>query len=217
VVAAAVEKVLIPEAAALVAEYYAWDSTFAGVAFETLGTNRPNGIGTDDLLAITLLNVRVSASGIRRVLESDAASLSAALASVPVDLPLWEASDEILDRAGQLWSQLNLLPSIGWVTAGKLLARKRPLLIPVIDQWVVAALQAPSGTYWRALRTALQDADVRNRIESNRGATPASVSTLRLLDVIIWMQYSESTAARAARVRVGLPQVPRATSSRRRL
>lgn len=204
-----IDQVLIPKSSALVAEYYDEAGSFAGATFETLGSNKPNEIGTDDLLALTLLDVSVSPLGLRRVLGADAAALAAALAEIPTDVALWEADDDLLDQAARLFSDLQNIPSMGPVVAGKMLARKRPRLIPVIDKWVIAALQAPSGAYWRSIRDALQDEQLRLRVEACRATAPASVSTLRLLDVIIWMQFSESDNARGARARVGLPVAPR--------
>jgi hypothetical protein len=213
-VAAAIDKILIPEAVVLVAEYYDEAGPFAGATFETLGVNEPDTVGIDDLLALTLLDVAVSARGLRRVLGADAPAISAALTHIPCDVPLWEADDEVLDRCGQLWTALKTVGSIKAVKAGKLLARKRPLLIPVVDKWVVAALPAPSGQYWRSIREALRDEDRRARIETLRGNAPSGVSTLRLLDVAIWMQFSESGNARGARARAGLPVAPRSSRSR---
>lgn len=208
-VAANIKKILIPQGLALVSEYYDETGSFAGALFETLGTNDPNRIGLDDLLALTLLDVKVTPPGVRRVLGADAADLSACLAALPSDLPLWEADDAVLDQADELFKRLNDVPSIGSVVAGKLLARKRPLLIPIVDKWVIDALKAPKGAYWRSIREALQDEDLRREIEACRGTAPASVSTLRLLDVIIWMQLGQSNNAREAQARVGLPVAPR--------
>lgn len=211
-VAANIKTVLIPQGAALVSEYYDDGGPFAGAMFETLGTNDPNRIDIADLLALTLLDVKVTPPGVRRVLGADAADLSAGLSALPTDLPLWEASDAVLDQADQLFKRLDDVPSIGPVVAGKMLARKRPLLIPIVDKWVLDALKAPKGAYWRSIRQALQDEDLRRQVEACRGSAPLSVSTLRLLDVIIWMQFGESNSARAARRRVGLPLAPRRTA-----
>lgn len=208
-VARRIDALLIPQAAALVSEYYDETGPFAGATFETLGTNEPNRIGVDDLLALTLLDVKVTPPGIRQVLTRDAALLSASLAAIPTDLPLWEADDATLERATQLYKHLKNVPSIKQVVAGKLLARKRPMLIPVVDKWVIDALKAPKNSYWVSIREALQDQARRDRIEACRATAPVSVSTLRLLDVIIWMQFSQSTNARAARASVGLPVAPR--------
>ncbi len=92
--AAAIDAVLIPHPSGLVAEYYDDNGPFAGTSFG-------NVIGTNDLLALTLLDVAVPARGLRGVLGAEAAALSAGLSRVPSNVPLWEADDEVLNRCGK--------------------------------------------------------------------------------------------------------------------
>jgi len=69
------------------------------------------------------------------------------------------------------------------VNASKLMARKRPRLIPVMDKHVIAALQAPKSKYWTTMRDALGMNQLCQQVERTlRGSTPTNVSTLRLLD-----------------------------------
>jgi len=87
------------------------------------------------------------------------------------------------------------------VTAGKLLARKRPRLIPIYDSVVKQAMGEPES-WWRPLRAVLRDApDVVDRVEDLRPEA-VDVSTLRLLDVAIWMACSQSKNAKKARSEV---------------
>ncbi len=205
----AIDALLVPGAVELVSAYYDDDGPFAGATFERLGQNDPRSIGTDDLLALTLLDVAVRPRGVRQVLGPEATFLATALQGLGGDAPLWEADDLLLSKASDLWRRLRRIDSIDAVTAGKLLARKRPQLIPIVDKWVIRALSAPSGQYWASIRTALQDPERRARIEACRGSAPECVTTLRLLDVIIWMTFSESASARNARVRAGYRMEPR--------
>ncbi|MEU3241147.1 DUF6308 family protein, partial [Streptomyces anthocyanicus] len=57
--------------------------------------------------------------------------------------------------ADAAWHLLQDQPGIGWVTAGKLLARKRPRLLPVYDQVVRCILRRPPS-FWLDLQAALQ-------------------------------------------------------------
>ncbi len=213
-VAQAIDDLLVPRAAELVSAYYDDHGPFAGATFEQLGRNDPESIGTDDLLAVTLLDVAVKPRGVRQILGAEAAYLSTALRDLDGDLPLWEADDFVLHTATELWQRLCGIDSVDAVTAGKLLARKRPQLIPVVDKWVIRALSAPSGEYWASIRTALRDPRRRARIEACRSSAPAGVTTIRLLDVIIWMTFSESTSARTARIEAGYQVAPRACCER---
>jgi len=42
---------------------------------------------------------------------------------------------------------LRTLPGVDWVTAGKLMAAKRPRLIPILDNKVKNFLQPPDGFF----------------------------------------------------------------------
>ena len=52
---------------------------------------------------------------------------------------------------------------------GKLLARKRPRLVPVTDK-IIVARAGPAGQTWRASRRCLQDESLRRAIEGALGA-----------------------------------------------
>ena len=86
---------------------------------------------------------------------------------------------------------------MGPAQASKLLARKRPRLVPVTDE-IIVARDGPAGQAWRALRHCLQDESLRHVIEVLRPRQARTASVLGLLDVALWMLHSESTAARNA-------------------
>jgi len=206
-------RVLEPPARELVAAYYDAEGPFAAHSFESLGENTRDAIAPDDLLALTLLDLALSPPAARALLGPRGAEIAALLHEVPDDCPLWKATDAHLDAAAAVFEQLDALPGVGPVKAGKLLARKRPALIPVIDKHVIATLRAPKGEYWRTMRDALAQDALSDVVEQAlRGEVPASVPTLRLLDVAMWMRLSESDNARGVRRRLGLPVTARADS-----
>jgi hypothetical protein len=91
---------------------------------------------------------------------------------------------------------------VGWVTAGKLLARKRPSLIPVYDDVVRCAFGQPLDI-WKALHEALRqdDGSFRTTLEDlmKRAGIPLKVTPLRALDVALWMRHrSHHTGQRCA-------------------
>lgn len=192
-----------PKARELVAIYFDPESKFSGVTFDTVGTNDPNRIGIDDLLALSMLDVAVKPRGVRAVLGPSARDFTRLLKKVPFNRDLWEASDADLAHAAELDQALRTLDGVEWVTASKLLARKRPRLIPVTDKHVVAALQLPKGRYWGSIASALAAGELWREVEELRGPLSRPVTTLRLLDVAIWTRFSESRNAREARVRCG--------------
>ena len=173
--------------------------TFTGGRFERFagGGDRhevANVIDSDDVVAVALLGVRIPGHPALSILEDRRAEISALLGDIPVGLDLWDAEEEAImsgSAADRLWQLLVGLPGINWVTAGKLLARKRPQLIPVYDSVVKAALNRPgSDEWWLPLRAALiADPSVVARLEGLRTALGLDgISLIRILDVAIWMQ-----------------------------
>ena len=150
----------------------------------------------DDLLAVTFLGVQVSPKASWKLLAGSLDEYNGLLpqihdedlSAVPVgtitsDWPAW-----------QLWERLRQLPGVDWVIAGKLLARKRPHLIPVYDR-IVKSVTGGDSNYWVPLCKALQ-ADgcaLHEGLLRLRAAAglPSTVTVLRVFDVIAWMEGKE--------------------------
>lgn len=212
--------VTAPGTAALVQTFYDESGPFAGSLFDTLGHGSPghnpaNQLVSDDLLAVTLLDVGFMPRAVRTLLEQGQPDgrLGRLLAAVPSNVTLWEATREHLDAASALWlaikeqTRAGVLSGVGPTKRSKLLARKRPHLVPIVDSVIRAAL-APhlDRKTWEPLREALGDADLRNQIESLRpGEGAAQVSLLRLLDTVIWMWCSNGREAKGARAGLSHP------------
>ena len=65
------------------------------------------------------------------------------LSDIPSDVPLWEATDEQLAKrssAWRLWDRLMDIPGVSTARASKLLARKRPHLMPILDSVIIDTL-----------------------------------------------------------------------------
>lgn len=206
-----IEDQLRPPAAELVAAYFDPAAPFAGQTFDTLGRNDPYSVTADDLLACTLLNVSYPALAVRRILGDDQEHLAKLLAAVPADVDLWMAGDHDLAAAELAWEFLrHSYRGVDVVMAGKLLARKRPRLVPIVDKMISAALQFPPGRFWVTLAACLKDDSLRGAIDALRPPDNAApVSTLRLLDVAVWMRGSDGTDARNVRTRLGMDVAPR--------
>lgn len=174
---------------------------FAGRFFDELPCNDPRAFTVGDLAAASLLDVRFGPHAVVELLErSECNSL---LAEVPADVALWESAPGQLDRssaAWRLWDRLVAIPGVSRTRASKLLARKRPHLMPILDSVIVDRLCLGGLDCWQALRAALAP-ELRARIDLlARAATKhgaSQPSTLRLLDVATWMMYSRSQQARA--------------------
>lgn len=178
---------------------------YTGRRFEALagGGDRAetaNRITADDLVAVTTLSVSVPAeTAIQLLDESLGKQLAECLAGIPVATPLAD------DDAGELiatdspaqeaWRLLMACDGISWVTASKVLARKRPHLLPVYDDVVRCAVKHPSD-FWAALHAALRADDKAldarlNELRATAALDPY-ISALRVLDVALWMRHHDA-------------------------
>lgn len=196
-----------PHARLLVAAYFDPERGFAGDIFDGLDphgllANNPAGRFTsDDIAAASLLDVRFGPTAVRRLLGSS--DIEAALTDVPEHLALWAIGEDDFRAASHLWSLLREVPGVGRTRASKLLARKRPEMVPVVDSVIAGALQLGADT-WRPLAVALQDDAVRQLIGDLRPEQVSDqLSVLRLLDVVVWMSCSRSRSAVEVQLEVG--------------
>ena len=187
-----------------VALYFDSAQPFAGRTFDFLGENPPNKIIPDDLLAVTLLDVPWKPLAVRHLLTDQATEVGALLASISPETDLWaEDGGRQLEAAEPLWRRVCSLSGVADTRASKLLARKRPRLIPITDSIVVSAV-GTRGRTWLTLRFCFQDDMFRQRVKSLRPKDAEGISLLRIFDVAMWMLYSQSKVAREARREAGL-------------
>jgi hypothetical protein len=194
----------------LVKRYLATDSAgrarYSGAYFERLGGggDRPETAFTftaEDLLAVSMLQ-----RPHRRLLRPAHPALPGPRAERPprrdppdVTLTDPQAADLIAEDgpAQALWQAIcDIHPRpeydrAGPVAAGKLLARKRPHLIPVYDSRVKKVLSRPriDRSWWHDLRAQLiKDHELLSQLKSVRGRADAGhMFLLRVFDVMCWM------------------------------
>jgi hypothetical protein len=196
----------------LVKDYFADDpatgrAEYSGVYFERLGGggDRPEvayQITAEDLLAVSMLSVPVVRYYALHVLDYMGREVSGLLAQIPLDATLADAeADHLIAEGGPAWTLWQLLHDIkprpqdrkrlGPVAAGKLLARKRPHLIPVYDSHVKKVLRRPMNDrwWWRDLhRLLLTNEDLVGELEAVRARAGAGhLSLLRTFDIMCWM------------------------------
>ncbi|MFC5007261.1 DUF6308 family protein [Dactylosporangium cerinum] len=110
------------------------------------------------------------------------------MARTPTNVDLVVMSD--LSACLELWASIRSLQGVGRTITSKLLARKRPRLIPVQDAVVMKGLGDPTE-FWEPLRRRLQEGlhsqlvDVAAPVRE----VPAGTSTIRVLDVLLWMEH----------------------------
>lgn len=150
-----------------------------------------------DMTAVTMLSVRVPAHTAIRLIETDKERLGSLLTAIPTGIePDHPRGREQLvtdgSAADTLWTQLKAYDGVGWVIAGKLLARKRPQLIPVYDDYVRAGVGRPKS-WWISVADFFEGGENRQRLDGIRSKADLpdgpAVSRLRLLDIILWMRF----------------------------
>jgi Family of unknown function (DUF6308) len=178
---------------------------FSGRRFESLGTGGKQGDDDNwftpaDLLAVQCLSVTVPIEVALDLLEGDLGrQVSGLLSKIPADVTLGteDARSLVEDghEADQAWHLLEAQDDVGWVTAGKLLARKRGHLIPVWDHVVRCALGRPDGAWlWLDSLLRAEEAVVLRRLQDlhRQAELPPVVPLLRVLDVVVWMRHRDS-------------------------
>lgn len=169
---------------------------FTGSKFERFGgeaaclASRDRFVA-EDVVAISMLAVNAPPRAALYLIADQAGTLSDALTRMPTDVDLVEASDEHLDTALTLWKEVHSLRGVGGTKTSKLLARKRPRLIPIQDSVTRSALGQPTR-WWTPLREKLRDGlhESLLDIRTQAGVTE-EVSAIRVLDVLLWMAYRQ--------------------------
>jgi hypothetical protein len=186
---------------------------------DAVSCDTANVVTGSDLVALSLLGIRVTGYEALIITQYRAQEIGDLLGSIPADARIEEeASAALLTRDGPAWQLWKLLYEIkdrtrearfGAVAAGKLLARKRPDLIPIEDSQIAGVFRrkAPDRDehWWDDVRTAALDTQLTAngntlwghlaRLRGEAGADHLPV--LRILDIIGWMHARRSPAAGA--------------------
>lgn len=172
--------------------------TFEGAHFERFagGGDRPDvqdEFTSDDLVAITMLGVSLKPSAALEVLEHRRDSLNGALKAIPADVHLTSLSADQIGRdwpVRQLLDDLVAIPGIGTTKATKLMARKRPHLVPILDSVVTKVLSVKKERYWEPLHAWLtaDDRAQAKRLQDLRDESGigSDISVLRVFDILAW-------------------------------
>lgn len=153
---------------------------------------------------MTLLSVDVPGRAALEILEHRRSKLHELLRQIPTDLDLVEVDPASITKSWAPWrleTELRSITDLGPTTVSKLIARKRPRLIPVFDS-VVQDLVKPVGGFWASLNGALRadDRALQNHLISLReeSGIGQDVSPLRVFDVVAWRTGKDAIARRSA-------------------
>ena len=159
-----------------------------------------------DILAVEALSVTVPTETARWLLkpskERDDHFAESLRSLVPDRDSLWTCNEELLHDGGALSDLYTLIrekDGLGQVTASKLLATKFPAAVPIRDSMVETLLGLEKSREWWAPIRGLFSTSGRSLAEHLNGlqvpVEVGTVTTLRRLDVILWME------AKARRIR----------------
>lgn len=212
---------------------------YTGAEFNNIGKHAaaasPDAFTSDDIVAVTTLSVNIRQEHIVQLLGAastpdgqaaaaqwrgksevpsakkvpiDVAEVSRLFAELPTDVDLAEATDSHLETADLLWKEVRR-KHMGPTRVSKLLARKRPRLLPVIDSAVCDQLgHRRRADFYESLRTVIRDKDLnlpghldnlrKEAVErSNGDQRIADLSDLRVFDIVLWMEETHPTAPSA--------------------
>jgi hypothetical protein len=176
------------------------DPPLTGRHFDDLaggGTADPNRITPADLLSLATLSISSRhLSNFSVAVLAKEEQTTRLLREVPTTAIYETEYDKAFRAAQELW---DLLRTCGGqhlaVSATKLLARKRPHLLPIVDAHIQAALLNLKTGYWDCYWTWFDAVPSRvSCVRQLRAAAgvPSTVSLLRCLDVALWMPARES-------------------------
>ncbi|ODQ93427.1 hypothetical protein BHQ17_13375 [Mycolicibacterium holsaticum] len=178
-----------------IAEYFdRYFTSFTGRWFEHFAAvGDPNRFEASDLVAVESLSVQVPPEAAAKLLVSEPDRFNALLRHIPRSVDLWDTPREDLQDgpAAELHTMLRTLRGVEWVIAGKLLAAKRPRLIPVLDNSVRDFLQPPTSRFWVSMWDELSDESRRTTVAQVCADAPADVRLLRRIDVALWMAATQ--------------------------
>jgi len=170
------------------------DEIFAGNTFQTLGINDPHRFGNDDLLSLNLLDESMTAPQIRELTSGRYDEL---LMHIDPNTDITHLDGDLYDHADQLYRALRRIHGLGPTRVSKLLARKRPELLPIRDSIVNEQLQISGFAWWKSLAATMRQKSVIELLDETTPPTEeGSPARLRVLDAAIWMHGSKSKAVR---------------------
>ena len=189
------------EAVAALVDYF---ERYTGSWFERLADNDyPNVITERDILAVSTLNVDIPASTTIWLLNDGAPQVTDLLSLIPANQAIWDPEAD-LTESGPAWKLWNVLRENKWPNDGgathisttkisKLLAVKRPNLIPVEDKYIRNAVFGgvePANYWepWKRLHCSEDGAALRSVASEVRteSKVPETLPILRVIDIAIW-------------------------------
>lgn len=172
---------------------------FTGGAWDTFDPSGSRASTSDeftaeDLVACALLSAPIPGRAAIDLLDRRKDHFAGLLEGIGPDKDFIEAGDP--DGPGkaalnELFWDLRGLPGVGLTRTTKLLARKRPRMVPIVDGVLKKVVFNGGSSYWGPLHRALiaEDHALWGQLERLKvqADLPSSVPTVRVFDVLAWM------------------------------
>lgn len=199
----AVRLVSDSDAAAFLTEYYV-SRDYTGSHFESIGAKAgtENVFTAADLYSVSTLSVQVPPRAGIEILGEEGSEFNGLLKQVP-NVAIGSLSESefaeylgLESKAMELWDLLRRNRpgdsrwGLGPTTTSKIMARKRPHLIPIEDSVVDRVVNRGRGDSWRLWWEAFQAEGGYLEQRADRLRTVIGrpdLSTLRVFDVMLWM------------------------------
>ncbi|GAB3193114.1 DUF6308 family protein [Nesterenkonia suensis] len=181
-------------------------AAYSGAYFEVLGARESDAdrLSAGDLYATMCLSVDVPVAAGIDLLERESARVNELLGRIPSDRELRTVTCSeyaaLLGKESAAWKLWHILRAtdreegrwgIGPTRASKLMARKRPHLVPIEDSVVNKVIGFNGNDSWMMWWEALsRSGDELERVAQvvREAVGRTDLSTLRALDVVLWMK-----------------------------
>lgn len=181
---------------------YSEGGPYSGAYFHELthsGPSHPDRFDISDVASLSLLSVTLNGQMAHELTKKDKDSdeLARVLALEP-DRDLGELTVKQVEKLNSdkglnsAWSMIRDIHGVGPTRTAKLLARKRPRLIPIWDSVIARVLGLPTTkSYWIHFHTALtaDDSSLDKRLAelAQKAGVAERYSRIRVLDILAWM------------------------------
>lgn len=181
---------------------YSEGGAYTGAYFHELthaGLSNPDRFDISDVASLSLLSVTLNGQMAHELTKKSKENdkLARVLALEP-DRDLGELTvDQVKKLNGSegldpAWNLIKKIHGVGRTRTSKLLARKRPRLIPIWDSVIARVLGLPkTSSYWIHFHTALtaDDSSLDKRLSelAQRAGVGERYSRIRVLDILAWM------------------------------
>jgi hypothetical protein len=170
-----------------------------------------NRLTGDDFVAVSFLSVHVPPMAAIGLMRDEKKNVHRLLSLIPTNVRMSDLDEKGYERhlgmdspAQELWEVITRRNDAKWdvgsTTASKIMARKRPHLIPIVDG-VIQDLVG-FGHYWHDWHKSLTEGtglpERLDRIRRDSGilALGYEPSTLRIMDIVLWQEGLAEKARR---------------------